>query len=286
MLAQTLVNGLLLGGLYAIVGMGLAIIFGTMRIVNFAHGQFVMVGMYVSYALFSMLHLDPYLSIPISFAVTALLGILAFRFSIHRIMKAPEMNQILLTAGIALMLTNLSQMLFSTDQRTVNLSYGHSTVHLLGMQINVAYLLSFVIAAVIAAALFWFVLKTETGRAIRAIAQNPNSAALMGIDVKKVMTVVFALGIGVAGAAGTLLLPMHYVDPGVGDAITLLGFIIVVLGGMGSILGAGLGGLLIGLIWALAAYYLGQSYGDVLTYVAFLLVLLFKPAGLLGRSRV
>ena len=286
MFAQTVVNGILLGGLYAIVGMGLAIIFGTMRIVNFAHGQFVMVGMYVSYALFSSMQIDPYLSLPISFAISFLLGVAVFRFSVLRIMQAPEMNQILLTAGIGLMLTNLSQMIFNTKQRTVNLAYGHDTLSLLGLQVNKAYLISFVFAALIGGALFWFILKTETGRAIRAIAQNQTAANLMGVDVRRVMTLVFGLGIGVAGAAGSLLLPMHYVDPSVGSAFSLLGFIIVVLGGMGSVLGAGLGGLLIGLISALAAYYLGQSYSNVLAYLVFLLVLLLKPSGLLGRSRV
>lgn len=286
MLAQTIINGLLLGGLYAIVGMGLAIIFGTMRIVNFAHGQFVMVGMYISYVLFAFLHLDPYISLIASGGLSFLLGLLVYRFSIDRVMKAPHMNQILLTAGLGLMLSNLAQMIFNTNQLTVNLSYGHDAVHLLGIQINKAYLISFIIAAIIAATLFWFVLKTETGRAIRAIAQNQAAAALMGIHVRKVTALVFAIGIAVAGAAGTLLLPMHYVDPGVGAAFSVLGFIIVVLGGMGSILGSALGGLLIGLIWALAAFYLGQSYGDVLTYVVFLLVLLLKPSGLLGRSRV
>jgi branched-chain amino acid transport system permease protein len=286
MLVQTLVNGILLGGLYAIVGMGLAIIFGTMRIVNFAHGQWVMVGMYCSYYLFSSFNLDPYLSLPVSFGVCFLLGLLAYRLAVDRVMDAPHSTHILLMAGIGMMLTNLAQMLFNTNQRTVNLSYGHTALRVAGIQINQAYLTSFVIAVAIAAALFWFILSTETGRAIRAIAQNKNAAALMGVNVRRVTSLVFALGIGVAGAAGTLLLPMHYVDPSVGHAFSLMAFIIVVLGGMGSILGAGLGGLLIGLIGSLTAYYLGQSYSDVFTYLIFLVVLLVKPAGLLGRSRV
>jgi branched-chain amino acid transport system permease protein len=286
MFAQTVINGLLLGGLYAIVGMGLAIIFGTMRIINFAHGQFVMVGMYISYTACNVFHIDPYLSLIVSAVLGFLLGWVVYRFAVQPIVKAPEMNQILLTAGIGLMLTNLAQMVFNTNQLTVNLDYSNHALHLAGVDVNVAYLTSFCIAVVIAVLLFWLMMKTELGRSIRAIAQNQGAAALMGIPVKKVTAIVFGLGIAVASVAGTLLLPMHYVDPSVGDNFSLLAFIIVVLGGMGSVLGAAVGGLLIGLVWSFAGFYLGQSYADVMTYVIFLLVLLCKPSGLLGRSRV
>lgn len=286
MFLQTIINGLLLGALYAIVGMGLSIVFGTMRIVNFAHGQFVMVGMYITYTLFTALGLDPYVSAIVSFVLCFLLGMAVYRVAIHRIIRGPEMNHILLTAGIGLMLTNLAQMVYNTNQLTINLSYSHRDLVFGGLRINIAYLISFVIAAVVAALLFWFIMKTETGRAIRAISQNDAAAALSGIHVTRVTMLAFGLGIAVAGVAGTLLLPIHYVDPSVGDAFSLLAFIIVVLGGMGSILGSAIGGLLIGVIAQLASYYLGQSYSDVLTYIVFLLVLLFKPSGLLGRSRV
>lgn len=286
MFAQTIVNGLLLGGLYAIVGMGLAIIFGTMRVINFAHGQFVMVGMYVTYTLFTRFHINPYVSLIFSFIICFLLGVITYQLSIHRIMKAPEMNQILVTAGIGLMLTNLAQMGYNTSQLTLNLSYSHEDLHVLGVDINIAYLVSFIIAAVVASLLLWFMMKTEMGRAIRAISQNPGASSLMGINVRRVTAIVFGLGIAIAGVAGTLLLPIHYVDPSVGDSFGLLAFIIVVLGGMGSILGSAIGGLLIGIVASLASFYLGQSYSDVFTYVVFLLVLLLKPAGLLGRSRV
>ncbi|MCL6599048.1 MAG: branched-chain amino acid ABC transporter permease [Alicyclobacillus macrosporangiidus] len=286
MFLQTIVNGLLLGALYAIVGMGLSIVFGTMRIVNFAHGQFVMVGMYITYTLFTTLGLDPYVSAIVSFVLCFLLGMAVYRVAIHRIIRGPEMNHILLTAGIGLMLTNLAQMVYNTNQLTINLSYSQRDLVFGGLRINIAYLISFIIAAVVAALLFWFIMKTETGRAIRAISQNAAAAALSGIHVTRVTMLAFGLGIAVAGVAGTLLLPIHYVDPSVGDAFSLLAFIIVVLGGMGSILGSAIGGLLIGVIAQLASYYLGQSYSDVLTYIVFLLVLLFKPSGLLGRSRV
>lgn len=284
--AQTAVSGLLVGGLYAIVGMGLAIIFGTMRIINFAHGQFVMVGMYITYTCFTRFHIDPYVSLLASFILCFLLGVLVYRLSIARVMKAPEINQILVTAGIGLMLTNLAQMGYNTNQLTLDLPYTHQVILWHGVRFNIAYLISFAIALIVALALLWFIMKTETGRAIRAISQNPSASSLMGVNVTRVTSLVFGLGIAIAGVAGTLLLPIHYVDPSVGDAFSLLAFIIVVLGGMGSVLGSAVGGLLIGLVSAFASFYLSQSYSDVLTYALFLLVLLFKPSGLFGRSRV
>lgn len=286
MFLQTISNGLLIGGLYALVGMGLAIIFGTMRIVNFAHGEFMMVGMYTTYSLFQAFHMDPYYSIPISFLVTFILGYLVYRLAIAKIIHASDMNQILMTAGIGMVLTNLAQMKFSTDQLELNLKYANHSLHVIGIEMNIPYLISFGIAALFTGLLFWFIMRTETGRALRAISQNRSSAYLMGIDVSKVSSLVFALGIALAGVAGTLLLPVYRVSPNVGSAFTLIAFIVVVLGGMGSILGAALGGLVIGIVQSMSAFYLGGSYGDLVMYVVFLLILLLKPSGLLGRSRL
>jgi branched-chain amino acid transport system permease protein len=283
---QTVSNGLMIGGLYALVGIGLAIIFGTMRIVNFAHGQFMMVGMYATYSLFQVFHMDPYLSIPITFLITFVLGYIVFKTSILKVIHASDMNQILLTAGIGMMLTNLAQMKYSSDQLQLNLSYAYKSIKIGGIQLNIPYLISFVIALVITLILFWFIMKTETGRALRAISQNQASSHLMGINVNKVSTLVFSLGIALAGVAGTLLLPVYHVNPNVGDAFTLLAFVVVVLGGMGSIIGSAVGGLVIGVAQSTSAFYLGGSYGDVITYVLFLLILLLKPSGLLGRSKV
>lgn len=286
MFLQTVSNGLMIGGLYALVGIGLAIIFGTMRIVNFAHGQFMMVGMYATYSLFQVFHMDPYLSIPITFLITFVLGYIVFKTSILKVIHASDMNQILLTAGIGMMLTNLAQMKYSSDQLQLNLSYAYKSIKIGGIQLNIPYLISFVIALVITLILFWFIMKTETGRALRAISQNQASSHLMGINVNKVSTLVFSLGIALAGVAGTLLLPVYHVNPNVGDAFTLLAFVVVVLGGMGSIIGSAVGGLVIGVAQSTSAFYLGGSYGDVITYVLFLLILLLKPSGLLGRSKV
>jgi branched-chain amino acid transport system permease protein len=285
MLLQTVIDGLLIGALYALVGMGLSIIFGTMRIVNFAHGEFMMIGMYVTYSLFQSFHIDPYLTIPASFLVTFLLGYLVYRGLISKIILSSDMNQILMTAGIGMVLTNLAQMTYSSDQLKLDIQYANASLKLLGLQINVPYLISFLIALLITVILFWFIMRTETGRALRAISQNRSPSHLMGINVERVSSLVFGIGIALAGVAGTLLLPVYRVSPTVGGAFTLIAFVVVVLGGMGSIVGAALGGLIIGVVESISAFYLGGSYGDLITYVVFLLILLLKPSGLLGRSK-
>lgn len=286
MLLQAIVNGLLIGGLYALVGMGLAIIFGTMNVINFAHGEFMMVGMYITYSSFKVFHLDPYLSLPISFLLTFLLGYVFFRTTVFKVVNASHMNQILLTAGVGMMLTNMSQMIFTSEQYTLNLSYSNSVVKFMNLQLNLPYLISFGIAMIITFILFWFIMKTETGRALRAISQNRSSAFLMGINVKKISALVFALGISLAGLAGSLLLPVYRVSPTIGETFTLIAFVVVVLGGMGSIVGATVGGLIIGVVQSLSESFLGGGYGELITYVVFLMILLLKPSGLLGRSRI
>lgn len=286
MLVQTISNGLLIGGLYALVGMGLAIIFGTMRIVNFAHGEFMMVGMYLTFTLFQTFHIDPYLSLPFSFIFNYFLGLYTYKWLVVKTMHYTDMNQILMTAGIGLVLTNVAQMIYSSDQLQLNLPYANESVDWVGIQLNVPYMISFVIALIITLIIFWFIMRTETGRAMRAISQNRSSAHLMGINVEKVSGMVFGIGIALAGVAGTLLLPVYRVSPTIGGSFTLIAFIVVVLGGMGSIVGAAVGGLVIGVVQQLSAFYLGGSYGDLIMYIVFLMVLLLKPSGLLGRSRV
>lgn len=286
MFLQTVINGLLVGGLYSLVGMGLAIIFGTMRIVNFAHGEFLMVGMYVTLVFFENLHIDPYLSIPLTFLFTFFLGYWVYRLFVSRIMNVSDMYQILMTAGLGMVLTNAAQMIFSADQLQLGISYSNETLRFSGLSINIPYLISFLFAIVITLILFFVMMKTELGRAIRALSQNRNVAPLMGIRVERVSAIVFALGISLAGVAGNLLIPVYRVSPIIGSTFTLLAFVIVVLGGMGSIIGALLGGLILGVVQSLSSFYLGSSYGNLIMYVVFLLVLLIKPSGLLGRSRI
>lgn len=284
-LLQTALNGLLTGGLYALVGIGLAVIFGVMRIINFAHGEIMMVGMYLTYYLFTLLHVDPYLSMLVNMAVLFLMGVLLYRFLLSRIERAREMNQILLTAGIGLVLTNLAQLLFTADYKQIRTSYSDSLVHLGSYTFNLPYLISFALALLVTGLLYLFIMRTEFGRAMRAVSQNRDAAQLMGINVRRVSAITFGLGTAAAGAAAALLVPVYYFYPGVGGPFTQKSFVIVVLGGMGSIVGATFGGLILGVAEALTSLQFGEAYKDIAGFVIFLAILLLRPSGLFGRSR-
>ncbi|HET7873516.1 MAG TPA: branched-chain amino acid ABC transporter permease, partial [Terriglobales bacterium] len=277
--------GLLIGALYALIGMGLALIFGVMRIVNFAHGAFLMVGMYASWLFFDKLHLNPYWGfIPAGLLLFAF-GYLVYKALIQPIRARSDFMQILMTTGIALILVDLAQLIFGADYHQTNLELVNSTKHLGPFTLNAASLLSFVIAGVLIVGLQQFVVRSRTGQAVRAIAQNQNVAPLMGINVTRIQGFSFALGIALAGTAGALLLPALYLFPTVGENYTLKAFVIVVLGGMGSIEGAAIGGLVLGVTESVTSLYLGNHWALAVDFVLFLLVLSLKPSGIFGRQR-
>jgi len=282
---QACLNGLLTGALYALIGMGLALIFGVMRIVNFAHGAFLMVGMYVSYVLFDHLGIDPYLGFIAAGLFLFLFGQLIYRFLIRPVRDRSDFMQILMTTGIALILTDGAQLIFGADYHQVNIPLVNRTLRFGAFAATAASLLSFVIAAVLIAALYLFVTRSLTGQALRAIAQNTEVASLVGIDVTRIQGLSFCLGIALAGIAGGLLLPALYLFPSVGDDYTLKAFVMVVLGGMGSIEGAALGGLLLGVSESLTSLYLGNQWALAVDFAVFLVVLSLKPSGILGRQR-
>lgn len=282
---QALISGILIGGAYALIGTGLTIIFGVMRIINFAHGELLMVGMYATYYLFTILHVDPFVSILITIPLMFLFGALLQKVFINRVLAAPAQNQILLTIGLGLIMSNSVMLGFTSDYKILTTSYSSSSVKILGISLSTPLLISFVITVVITAALSWFFLKTNTGQAIRATAQDREAATLMGINVRRMSMIAFGLGAALAGTAGALIAPTYYVFPQVGGIFTLKAFVITVLGGMGSITGAMLGGVLIGVAESIGGAYLGAGWKEVIVFVLFLIVLLLKPAGLLGKSR-
>ena len=282
---QALVSGILIGGVYALIGIGLTIIFGVMRVINFAHGELMMGGMYVTFYLFTLAHIDPFLSILITAPVMFVFGALLQKTFINRVFDALPQNQILLTIGIGLILSNSVMLAFTSDYKILTTRYSSSSVHVLGISISTPLVISFAITAAITAALYWFLLKTDTGQAIRATAQDREAARLMGINVGRMSIIAFGLGSALAGAAGALISPTYYIFPQVGGIFTLKAFVITVLGGMGSVIGATLGGVLIGMAESIGGLYFGSGWKDVVVFVLFLLVLLFKPAGLLGKSR-
>jgi len=282
---QSLLSGILVGGVYALIGIGLTIIFGVMRVINFAHGDLLMLGMYVTWGVFTLFDIDPYLSLVITAPVLFLWGALLQKIFINRVLNALPQNQILLTIGLGLVMSNAVMLAFTSDYRILTTSYSSSSIKFLGLSISQPLLYSFLVTVAITAVLFWFLQTTDTGQAIRATAQDRDAAQLMGINVKRMSVLAFGLGTALAGIAGALLAPTYYIFPQVGGPFTLKAFVVVVLGGMGSIVGATLGGILIGVTESLSAVYVASGLKELVVYVLFLLILLFRPSGLLGKSR-
>jgi branched-chain amino acid transport system permease protein len=283
---QSLLSGVLIGGVYALIGVGLTIIFGVMRIINFAHGELVMLGMYASYFLFTLGHVDPFVSIVFVFPLLFLFGAVLQKTVINRVLNALPQNQILLTIGIGLILSNTMMLLFTSDYRIISTAYSSGSFRIGEISVSAPLLVSFVITAAVTAVLYWFLLKTDTGQAIRATAQDRDAAQLMGVNVRRMSVLATGLGAGLAAVAGALISPTYYIFPQVGQPFTLKAFVIVVLGGMGSVMGATVGGVIIGATESLAGAYISSGLKDLVVYVLFLLILLFKPAGLFGKSRV
>jgi branched-chain amino acid transport system permease protein len=283
---QTVASGVLTGGVYAMVGIGLSLIFGVMRIVNFAHGEFMAVGMYIAFALFRSLHLDPYLSLIVVAPAGFLLGVLVERVLLAPIQNAAEHSLILMTVGVGLILSNALLLIFGAHPETIYTSYSTRTVRIAAITLSVPLLVSFALTVIVVAGLFLVLTRTDLGRAIRAAAQNRDAAELQGVDTRLVQTAVFGIGIVLSMAAGVLLLPALYVFPTVGGIFTLKAFVVTVLGGMGSIVGAIWGGLLLGVVESVGAGLGATGYRDAFGLVAFLLVLLVRPQGLFGSSHV
>ncbi len=281
---QSLISGILIGGVYALIGIGLTIIFGVMRVINFAHGDLLMLGMYATYFLFTIAGVDPFVSIVFTIPLMFLYGGFLQKVFINKVLGALPQNQILLTIGLGLIMSNAIMLACTSDYKILTTTYSSSSVDVLGISISQPLVISFVITAAITAALYWFLLKTDTGQAIRATAQDREAAQLMGINVKRMSIIAFGLGASLAGTAGALISPTYYIFPQVGSTFTLKAFVITVLGGMGSIVGATLGGVLIGIAESIGGVYIGSGWKEVIVFVLFLLVLLFKPSGLMGKS--
>ena len=283
---QAIVNGILIGGLYVLISIGLTLIFGVMRVINFAHGDLMMVAMYVTYWLFTLYGIDPYISLVVTIPILFVIGSVIQRFLIDRVLTGPQESQLFLTLGVMLVVQNLALLFWKADYRAINTYYTGSVIRLGGVFISVPKLTSFFVAVVLTALLYFFLTRTRTGKAMRATAQNREVSSLMGVDVRRVYVIAFGIGTACVGAAGTLLSTFYYISPTVGTTFTLMAFLAVVLGGMGSFTGALFGGLIVGLAESLGAVYVATQYRELVTFVLFILILLVKPSGLLGRSRV
>jgi branched-chain amino acid transport system permease protein len=278
-------NGLLTGGVYALVALGLTLIYGVLHIVNFAHGSLLMVAMFAAWLLATQAGLDPYAALPLVAAFMAAFGWALYRFVIGRVSRGEDRAILLATLGVSVVLDNAALVIFTGDTRSIETAYTFQMVEVGPLLLQVPKLVSFVVALVLAALLWLFMARTDTGRAIRAVAHEPEGAKLMGIRPDRIFALAYGIGIGCLGAAACLLLPTFYVSPSVGNVFVLVAFTIVVLGGMGSFPGAIVGGLLVGVTESLGGLMLGESLGPIAISVVFIAVLLLRPTGLFGSAR-
>jgi branched-chain amino acid transport system permease protein len=287
-LFPSILNGLTTGAVYALIALGLTLIYGVLHIINFAHGACLMLALYAVYMLKQHWGIDPYVALPIVVPAMFALGYALQRVVINRASHGKDENILLVTLGISIVLENLALLVFKSDTRSIETDYTLTTVPInlgpLQAMIALPKLIAFGGALVVAALLMLMIAKTDLGRAIRAVAREKHGAKLMGIDVDHVYAMSFGIGLASLGAAACFLLPAYYVNPLVGNGFVLVAFTIVVLGGMGSFGGALLGGLLIGVVESLGGLYLGESLGQIGIFLIFIAVLLFRPQGLFGAK--
>lgn len=284
MLVQLLVSGILLGGVYALISIGLTLIFGVLDVVNFAHGEFLMLGMYITFWLFTLLHLDPYISLLIVSPILFLIGIFVGRTVIKSTIGAPSAIQIFATVGVSLIIMNGALVLWKADFRSIATSYGSETLILGPIYIGYPQLMSFLGAMIFSAMLFPFLKYTYTGKAIRATAQDRRAAMLMGIDIQKIYILTFGIGIGLVGIASALLAPIYSIFPSIGSHFVLVAYVAVVLGGLGSVPGAIIGSLIIGITETLSGFFIAPGWRQAIYYAVFILVLIFRPQGIFAQK--
>ncbi|MGA7480753.1 MAG: branched-chain amino acid ABC transporter permease [Bradyrhizobium sp.] len=282
---QAILDGLLVGGVYAVISIGLTLVYGVMGIVNFAQAQFLTIGMFVAWFAWAFLGLDPVLAAPLSFVVAFAIGWVVQGQLIARILSAPAVAQIFLTVGILIVIENGSLLLFGSEFRSVTTSYQTAALSLGPLFISVPYLIAFAMSLVCGVLLWWFMRASWFGRAMRATAQNPSAARLMGINAELMYKLAFALGVGLTAFGGAVILPYVTVFPGVGSQYVVLMFTVVVLGGLGSIAGAVVGGLAVGVIQSLSSLFFPIQLQNLVLFVVFILVLAVRPQGLIGAVR-
>ena len=283
---QTIIYGLMMAGLYAMLGVGVSLIFGVMRIMNFAHGELLMLSMYLCFVLSSVLQWDPLVSLFVAIPAAFLLGCFLEKVLIQRVLAARHESQILLTYGLAIIFSSIAQFIFSPGTKFVVTPYSNATVSVFGILLNPGMLLILVVAVLFVVGLQLLLQRSDLGRMIRASAQNRTAALLMGINVNRIYMVTFGIASALAAAAGALLLPTFYVNPHVGGLLTFKAFTVSVLGGLGNPTGAIYGSIVLGLVEALGQVYISPGSKDIIAYSVFILVLLFRPSGIMGVRKV
>src|SRR4051794_19020398 len=280
---QLVVSTILLGGVYALIAVGLTLIFGVMRVVNFAHGEFLMLGMYAAFWSFTLLHADPYLTLVIAVPLFLAVGWGSYALIMRPIVHTSHNVQVFTTVGLSIVLQNLALVLWTADARFVRTAYYASVINLGGAVLNLAQAVAFVLAVAATAALFAFMRFSYTGKLMRATAQDRSAAMLMGIDTGRIYALTWAVGIACVGAAGVLLAPVYAVYPTAGLQFVLIAYIAVVLGGLGDMLGALVAALIVAAVEVIGSYTIGTAWKEVLYLLLFIAILVVRPAGLFGQ---
>ncbi len=282
MLGQVLISGILMGGIYALISMGLTLIFGVTRIVNFAHGEYVMLSMFGGFVLFQHFGMDPYLAVLPIALLAFLSGALTQRVIIQPLLDAGHVCQVFVTIGLSITLMNLALMIWGADFRSVRTAYEGAVVYLGPWSVGVPRLVAFAVAVTMMIGLLLFLNRTYLGKAITAVSQDRMAALLVGIDVNRIYVMAFGIGIACVGVAGAVLTPIYSVFPTVGQYFGMAAYVVVVLGGLGSVVGALVGGLIIGIVEALSGYYISPGLKEAVYFLIFIVMLVIRPSGLFG----
>lgn len=282
-LAQLIVSGVLAGGLYGIISVGLTLIFGVLNLVNFAHGEFLMISMYISFWMSEIFNLNPYMSLPIVVAAMFVFGIIIQSIFIRPVTEASHEVQIVITLGLSTIMQNSALMAFSGNLRVLRTPFSESMIEIAGIFINTQRLLTFTLAILATIILYLYLTKSYFGKAIRATAQDSRAAKLAGINVPFVYMITYGIGIALVGLAGASIIPLFPVYPTIGWHFANIAFVAVVLGGLGSIPGAMVGGIIIGLIESIAGFYFGSEFQQAAYFIVFIIILIIRPTGLFRK---
>ena len=280
--AQVFINGLLLGGIYALASIGLTLIFGVVRVINFAQGEYLMLGIYGAFWLFHIFGIDPYISFLLITPLVFVFGLLTQKMIIRPLLNAPPSALIFATFGLSIMLQNGALLVWKSDPRNIQTSYSNAVLFLGDLTINTPRLVIFIVTVAIVIGLYFFLNRTYWGKALTAVAQDRTAAQLMGVDIDKVYLLAFGIGVGLEGLAGALLLPIYAAEPTIGANFCIIAFVVVVLGGMGNVFGAFLAGLIIGFVEAFSGFFISPQLQGALYFLIFVVFLIIRPQGLMG----
>ena len=281
-LVQQIVNGLLIGFIYSLIAIGLTLIWGVMNIVNFAHGDFLMLGMFTSFWLYTLYGVDPLFSIPVCTALLFILGLLIYRYIVSKVMKGPMLAQLVVTFGVSIFLANLAVFLWTPDFRLIEKPLLHGTWDIGDIKLSIPKFVSTIGSVIVSLFVFLFLKRTKTGKAILATEMDREAALLMGINTERINSISFALGSALVGIAGAFLSTYYYIYPQVGGTFGLIAFCVVALGGFGSIEGAFIAGIIVGLAQTLGGFFIDPAYKYAIVFLIYLITVWIRPQGLLG----